>query len=943
MMAEMPGFIQLQAGADSTRALGLDQEATWQQARRRRPAHACRSATGGTHGRRGAARRLRLGRAAAGRARPGAWRCATARRAGRDDLPALRATSCCSWSATPASRPPAIDMDRPRAWSTWTPPTAATAACRWRQRAAAGRAHLEAGLRARQPARRQGAPSPPSSSCWPAATPQRLPTLAAAGGRARRRRRPRRAPRWCAAGRRAGSCRRCRRRPRGRVFDADARPRRCRARAPRGAALRVTVLNGNLSFVRQPLLVGHYRSAALTGTEPSSTGWSAAPCRRSLDAGLYPDALGTHQIFVNTCAQPRQPAGALPRPAGGGGGRAWATKGTLRDMRAARQRAPGRARLGAARRRSSPAAGRRRVRDSRPRCWAAAASASRPAAPRAPIAQGVREANDRLAGSGWPLVSRLTLVELYLDRASEAWRALQVLATASPDRFELRADHRQRHRAAAPQARQRLPRRRLRLHHRHRRRARPDSIDLHARHAARAHRDAGADRRRASCCATWWRAPRTTPTTRPADRPHPVPAAGAGGDRALPGRHAAHAAGAGRPHRAAFPGSCWTRPTTAAAAPTRGPGPSAASCCASCARRTSAPQPRDAGADDARARDRRAAVDPAQYAPLPGALAEARAVVAQLSGARRAAGRPRARCVGGDDAPAASSTRCWRGRYRIVHVAGHGEAGDARRRRAVGRHLPGRRARSQTMRTRARAGVRQLLPPRRRATPRRRWRARLDRSAFAAGVADKLIEIGVRCVIAAGWAVEDGPAETFATTFYRELLAGARFIDAVGAAREAAWADDPGGNTWAAYQCYGDPGWTFAPPAAATRSGAAPGRRRIRRHRVGRWRWRWRSKTLAVRDALRARAGAGSCSCEQAAPPARRASARCGAAWARWPRPSAWPTPKPGTSTPRSPGTSARCTPATAARRCSRATSWKTCAPARPGRPWPAWRPPPRP
>ena len=82
-------------------------------------------------------------------------------------------------------------------------------------------------------------------------------------------------------------------------------------------------------------------------------------------------------------------------------------------------------------------------------------------------------------------------------------------------------------------------------------------------------------------------------------------------------------------------------------------------------------------------------------------------------------------------------------------------------------------------------------------------------SAFAAGVADKLIEIGVRCVVAAGWAVEDGPAETFATTFYRELLAGASFVDAVGAAREAAWADDPSGKTWAAYQCYGDPGWTL--------------------------------------------------------------------------------------------------------------------------------------
>ena len=60
-----------------------------------------------------------------------------------------------------------------------------------------------------------------------------------------------------------------------------------------------------------------------------------------------------------------------------------------------------------------------------------------PSATARAIAQGVREANDRLAGSGWPLVGQLTLVELYLDRATEAWRGLQVLATASPDRFAL--------------------------------------------------------------------------------------------------------------------------------------------------------------------------------------------------------------------------------------------------------------------------------------------------------------------------------------------------------------------------------------------------------------------------------------------------------------------------------------------------------------------------
>ncbi|MEO5771413.1 MAG: CHAT domain-containing protein, partial [Burkholderiaceae bacterium] len=80
---------------------------------------------------------------------------------------------------------------------------------------------------------------------------------------------------------------------------------------------------------------------------------------------------------------------------------------------------------------------------------------------------------------------------------------------------------------------------------------------------------------------------------------------------------------------------------------------------------------------------------------------------------------------------------------------------------------------------------------------------------FASTVADALINLGVRCVIAAGWAVDDGPAEVFATAFYGALLRGQRFIDAAALARERAWDAAPDSNTWAAYQCYGDPNWTL--------------------------------------------------------------------------------------------------------------------------------------
>jgi hypothetical protein len=95
----------------------------------------------------------------------------------------------------------------------------------------------------------------------------------------------------------------------------------------------------------------------------------------------------------------------------------------------------------------------------------------------------------------------------------------------------------------------------------------------------------------------------------------------------------------------------------------------------------------------------------------------------------------------------------------------------------------------------------------------RRTTERYDRAHFAGTLAASLIELGVRCVIAAGWAVEDDAAKAFAETFYRELVAGTRFMDAVCAARKAA--NVIGGNTWAAYQCYGDPDWSLEDRAEA--------------------------------------------------------------------------------------------------------------------------------
>jgi tetratricopeptide (TPR) repeat protein len=76
---------------------------------------------------------------------------------------------------------------------------------------------------------------------------------------------------------------------------------------------------------------------------------------------------------------------------------------------------------------------------------------------------------------------------------------------------------------------------------------------------------------------------------------------------------------------------------------------------------------------------------------------------------------------------------------------------------------------------------------------------------LAANLAMQFIDMGVKAVVAAGWAVDDGAAEAFAETFYRRLLSGEAFGEAVRAARQEIWLRFSNVNTWGAYQCYGDP------------------------------------------------------------------------------------------------------------------------------------------
>ena len=93
---------------------------------------------------------------------------------------------------------------------------------------------------------------------------------------------------------------------------------------------------------------------------------------------------------------------------------------------------------------------------------------------------------------------------------------------------------------------------------------------------------------------------------------------------------------------------------------------------------------------------------------------------------------------------------------------------------------------------------------------------------LAYSLARELIEMGVRCVVVAGWAVNDQAARTFADTFFRELVdKGNRFGAAVHAARRATYESHRDSNTWGAYQAYGDPAFVLEPPQDKSSTTAA--------------------------------------------------------------------------------------------------------------------------
>lgn len=101
--------------------------------------------------------------------------------------------------------------------------------------------------------------------------------------------------------------------------------------------------------------------------------------------------------------------------------------------------------------------------------------------------------------------------------------------------------------------------------------------------------------------------------------------------------------------------------------------------------------------------------------------------------------------------------------------------------------------------------------------------AGLDGTKLGANMARGLLEIGVRCVVVAGWVVEDAPATLFAAVFYERLLGDyLSFGESVFAARRSAWERHPASATWGAFQAYGDPAWHADPKTALSERSAIP-------------------------------------------------------------------------------------------------------------------------
>jgi hypothetical protein len=604
-----------------------------------------------------------------------------------------------------------------------------------------------------------------------------------------------------------------------------------RSSRPKLPPLRVTVVNGDLTFEKNPVLLGHYRATRLTGTEEVIDKLIGGAMKRSLGLGFYPLPPGSNQVFLNTTPDPED-VRRMPRPkavivAGlGEEGKlnpvdlsltvrqaviAWAQRTVELE-----KRAPQSLDLTATLLASGGGV-------------AAAQSAQR-------IAQGVYEANELLSAQRsaeeprgknrkdstdaharerrkWPMVGELRIVELYLDRATEAWRALKLQAEASPERYKITDEIKE---GTGPL--QRPPDSGYRG-------AQYDFITAEAVQNERRETEIRytLDTRRAR---SEVRSQKTQPQLL---RELVATASNAGSDDPRIGRTLfkllvplemeAFLAGSGELQIALdqeTAGIPWELLDTPDDGDGRQPEKEKWAIRTKLLRKLHLKdfreQVRDATADDSVLVIGEPSCPPT-YPRLEGARAEAEAVYECLAGF---VGSEQVEPLFSDvpektgpDALAVINALLARD-WRIVHIAGHGEllAPDGSRGGVVlsnGSFLGPNEIDS--MRIVPELVFVNCCHLAARSSDQLLETDGYNRARFASGVAEKLIGIGVRCVIAAGWAVNDLAARTFASAFYESLLRGNRFIEAVAEARRATYRNDD--NTWAAYQCYGDPDWIF--------------------------------------------------------------------------------------------------------------------------------------
>lgn len=231
--------------------------------------------------------------------------------------------------------------------------------------------------------------------------------------------------------------------------------------------------------------------------------------------------------------------------------------------------------------------------------------------------------------------------------------------------------------------------------------------------------------------------------------------------------------------------------------------------------------------------------DPArEYKPLQGAIEEATDVATLL----QSNGYAVTRLIGDQVFPEQVISALLSERWQIVHIAAHG---DVEHDIAVNTPIAGDAAAGSLQRSRKATGIvlgRNLFlePSMLEQMPvapdlffvncchvggidaDREAALAARRPELAASIAVQLIRMGVRGVVAAGWAVNDRLARAFATQFYQGFLATQEFGRAVRTAREAAYRQSPADPTWGAYQCYGEPDWRLGATPAEGRNDEPP-------------------------------------------------------------------------------------------------------------------------